>query len=128
ADCSHSEHSWKVLVRKSDVVPTTRTVVGQPLKNSRRRHTGANRYRGRPAPAAPADTLNPMGLTLDPTAFRRWTRACAEALASARAEIDALNVFPVPDSDTGTNSYLTFVSGADAVAALAADAPFAEVV
>ncbi len=58
-----------------------------------------------------------MGLTLNSTAFRVWTQLCAEALSVARAEIDALNVFPVPDGDTGTNAYLTFVSGADAVAA-----------
>jgi hypothetical protein len=56
-----------------------------------------------------------MGLTLNATAFRAWTQLCAAALSSARAEIDALNVFPVPDGDTGTNAYLTFVSGTDAV-------------
>ncbi len=59
-----------------------------------------------------------MGLTLNSTAFRAWTQLCAEALSVTRAEIDALNVFPVPDGDTGTNAYLTFVSGADAVGAL----------
>jgi DAK2 domain fusion protein YloV len=64
-----------------------------------------------------------MGLTLNATAFRAWTQLCAAALSSARAEIDALNVFPVPDGDTGTNAYLTFVSGTDAVEALPADAP-----
>lgn len=64
-----------------------------------------------------------MGLTLNPTAFRAWAQLCAAALSSARAEIDALNVFPVPDSDTGTNAYLTFVSGADAVDALPVDTP-----
>ena len=69
-----------------------------------------------------------MGLTLKPAAFRAWTQLCAGALSSARAEIDALNVFPVPDSDTGTNAYLTFVSGADAVSALGADVPFDELV
>jgi len=69
-----------------------------------------------------------MGLTLNTAAFRAWTQLCAGALSSARAEIDALNVFPVPDSDTGTNAYLTFVSGADAVDALAADAGFDELV
>lgn len=57
-----------------------------------------------------------MGLVLNAEAFRAWTRLCVEALAETRAEIDALNVFPVPDSDTGTNAYLTFVAGADAVA------------
>ncbi|MFT4011113.1 MAG: DAK2 domain-containing protein, partial [Nocardioidaceae bacterium] len=30
------------------------------------------------------------------------------ALGEAREEIDALNVFPVPDGDTGTNLFLTF--------------------
>ncbi|MET0200194.1 MAG: DAK2 domain-containing protein, partial [Rhodococcus fascians] len=65
-----------------------------------------------------------MGLTLNAAAFRAWTQLCAGALSSARAEIDALNVFPVPDSDTGTNAYLTFVSGADAADAQPADADF----
>ncbi len=32
-------------------------------------------------------------------------------LAECRAEVDALNVFPVPDGDTGTNMYLTVLSG-----------------
>jgi DAK2 domain fusion protein YloV len=56
-----------------------------------------------------------MPLTLRADAFRTWTRLCVAALSEARAEIDALNVFPVPDSDTGTNAYLTFVAGVDAV-------------
>jgi DAK2 domain fusion protein YloV len=64
-----------------------------------------------------------MSVTLDAAAFRRWSRACVEALGEARAEIDALNVFPVPDSDTGTNAYLTFVAADDAVKVLPADTP-----
>jgi len=32
-------------------------------------------------------------------------------LAKSKAEIDALNVFPVPDGDTGTNMYLTLLAG-----------------
>lgn len=44
----------------------------------------------------------------------QWIRACVDALGAARAEIDALNVFPVPDSDTGTNVYLTFEAAASA--------------
>lgn len=39
--------------------------------------------------------------------FARWRRATVAALAEAREELDALNVFPVADSDTGTNVYLT---------------------
>ena len=44
-----------------------------------------------------------------------WTR-----LAAAREEIDDLNVYPVPDGDTGTNLHLTVESAAEAVAELAA--------
>jgi DAK2 domain fusion protein YloV len=69
-----------------------------------------------------------MGLTLNATAFRAWTQLCAAALSSARAEIDALNVFPVADSDTGTNAYLTFVSGTDAVEAQGPDVPLEQLV
>ena len=32
-------------------------------------------------------------------------------LSNRAAEIDALNVFPVPDGDTGTNMSLTFSAG-----------------
>jgi DAK2 domain fusion protein YloV len=59
-----------------------------------------------------------MGLTLSPDAFRAWVKLCVKNLGDARAEIDALNVFPVPDGDTGTNAYLTFVAGAEALAGL----------
>lgn len=37
-----------------------------------------------------------------------WLLTAQKSLRSARAEIDALNVFPVPDGDTGTNLYLTW--------------------
>lgn len=40
---------------------------------------------------------------LDPAAVREWcARSCA-ALGADRARIDAINVFPVADGDTGTN-------------------------
>ncbi|MGJ9411218.1 DAK2 domain-containing protein [Aeromicrobium sp. CF4.19] len=69
-----------------------------------------------------------MVLRLRTDAFRAWTRLCVEALSRTRAEIDALNVFPVPDSDTGTNSYLTVVAGAEAVAALDDDTALPDLV
>ncbi len=52
-----------------------------------------------------------MTTRVSPESFATWAQACTEALGAARAEIDALNVFPVPDSDTGTNAYLTFDVG-----------------
>ncbi|WP_018655296.1 DAK2 domain-containing protein [Actinomadura flavalba] len=55
---------------------------------------------------------------LDGPAVRRWSRLAADALGAVRAEIDALNVFPVPDGDTGTNLHLTLLTAADAVAEL----------
>ncbi|MGK5554156.1 DAK2 domain-containing protein [Actinomadura kijaniata] len=56
-----------------------------------------------------------MGEVLDGAAARRWARLAAEALGRTRGEIDALNVFPVPDGDTGTNLHLTVLAAADAV-------------
>jgi DAK2 domain fusion protein YloV len=46
---------------------------------------------------------------------RHWALLARAALAARRIEIDALNVFPVPDGDTGTNLYLTFDAAIDAV-------------
>ncbi|MEQ6903500.1 DAK2 domain-containing protein [Nocardioides sp. YIM 152588] len=45
----------------------------------------------------------------------RFVDVAVDALAAAREEIDALNVYPVPDGDTGTNMYLTMVSARDAI-------------
>lgn len=58
--------------------------------------------------------------------LRRWARAALTALAEARAEIDELNVFPVPDGDTGTNIYLTWQAACEALPE--GDLDFAEVV
>ncbi|AKT52267.1 DAK2 domain-containing protein [Arsenicicoccus sp. oral taxon 190] len=44
---------------------------------------------------------------LDRRALRLWAVLSRAALAERREEIDALNVYPVPDGDTGTNMYLT---------------------
>jgi uncharacterized protein len=44
---------------------------------------------------------------LDASAIRRWCSAMADSLASHQSEINALNVYPVADADTGTNMALT---------------------
>jgi uncharacterized protein len=44
---------------------------------------------------------------LDDAAVGRWCRAAVEALSRSRDGLDELNVFPVPDGDTGTNMLLT---------------------
>ena len=53
--------------------------------------------------------------TLTTEVFRGWARAALRALGSARAGIDDLNVYPVPDGDTGTNLYLTWESACAAL-------------
>ncbi len=47
---------------------------------------------------------------LDARSARRWVMATRAAFAAHRAEIDDVNVFPVPDGDTGTNLYMTLDS------------------
>ena len=56
--------------------------------------------------AAPTASSTPLR-SLDAAAARRWARTGCEALEQAREEIDDLNVYPVPDGDTGTNLHLT---------------------
>jgi DAK2 domain fusion protein YloV len=58
---------------------------------------------------------------LDAAALRQWCTAGLEALTAARQEIDDLNVFPVPDGDTGTNLQLTMAATVQAVLAAPAD-------
>ncbi|KGN36712.1 DAK2 domain-containing protein [Knoellia subterranea] len=48
-----------------------------------------------------------MPAVLDADRARLWGALTRAAFAARRSEIDALNVFPVPDGDTGTNLYLT---------------------
>jgi hypothetical protein len=72
-----------------------------------------------PATEPPRDAVYPRRPqvldTLDAPAVRTWCRLSLAALGQAREEIDALNVFPVPDGDTGTNLYLTVESAAEEV-------------
>ena len=58
---------------------------------------------------------------LDASAVRHWCAAGKDALAAARAEIDDLNVYPVPDGDTGTNLLMTMQAADDAVREAPAD-------
>ncbi|WP_330348296.1 DAK2 domain-containing protein [Streptomyces sp. NBC_00582] len=54
----------------------------------------------------------------DALAVRTWCSRALSALGRAREEIDAINVYPVADGDTGTNLYLTVESAATAVEAV----------
>ncbi|GAB2759841.1 DAK2 domain-containing protein [Streptomyces bullii] len=50
--------------------------------------------------------------------MRTWCGLALQALGRAREEIDAINVYPVADGDTGTNLYLTVESAVAAVEAV----------
>ncbi|MFH0173050.1 DAK2 domain-containing protein [Streptomyces cacaoi] len=54
----------------------------------------------------------------DALAVRTWCGLALTALGRAREEIDAINVYPVADGDTGTNLYLTVESATTAVEAV----------
>ncbi|GAA2334358.1 DAK2 domain-containing protein [Dactylosporangium salmoneum] len=54
--------------------------------------------------------------SVDAATVRRWGAAGLDALRRHRAEIDALNVYPVPDGDTGTNLVLTMTAATEAAA------------
>ncbi|MBK8004361.1 MAG: DAK2 domain-containing protein [Gemmatimonadetes bacterium] len=59
---------------------------------------------------------------VDGPRFARSLLAASDWVAAGREEINRINVFPVPDGDTGTNFSLTLRSVADALRALG-DAP-----
>ena len=67
-----------------------------------------------------------VGITyVDGPRLARSVFAAADWVAAGREEINRINVFPVPDGDTGTNFTLTLRAVADALRALG-DAPLLE--
>ena len=61
--------------------------------------------------------------TIELAVVLRFIDIAVDALAEAREEIDALNVYPVPDGDTGTNMYLTVAAARDALREATRDEP-----
>lgn len=66
---------------------------------------------------APAMEEIPLEGTLALRTLARFVDLATDALGAAREEIDALNVYPVPDGDTGTNLHLTVSAARDALTA-----------
>ncbi|WP_106178865.1 DAK2 domain-containing protein [Prauserella shujinwangii] len=54
---------------------------------------------------------------LDAAAVRAWAAACVHSLEALRADIDGINVYPVADSDTGSNLLHTLTGARDALEA-----------
>ncbi|NUK72377.1 DAK2 domain-containing protein [Streptomyces lunaelactis] len=71
-----------------------------------------------PLPESRSRRRTQVPQTLDAAAVRAWCSLALEALGREREEIDAINVYPVADGDTGTNLYLTVESAAQAVEAV----------
>jgi dihydroxyacetone kinase-like predicted kinase len=69
----------------------------------------------------------PAADVMDAAVVRSWLHLAARALERARSAIDLLNVFPVADSDTGTNLHKTLASAADALDGLPEQATTADV-
>ncbi|MGP3972534.1 DAK2 domain-containing protein [Streptomyces sp. 8N114] len=63
-----------------------------------------------------------MPLPLDTAALGRWCALGRESLRAHCARMDAINVFPVADGDTGTNLCLTFEAAVAALPARDAEA------
>src|SRR5437773_6335089 len=60
---------------------------------------------------------------LDVATFRQVMTAFAAALEAHRVELNSLNVYPVPDGDTGTNMVLTQRSVVEEIGRLEGDDP-----
>ena len=68
-----------------------------------------------PSSLAPVSEPGTVGSGIELATVLSFIDIAVDALAGAREEIDALNVYPVPDGDTGTNMYLTMAAARDAV-------------
>jgi DAK2 domain fusion protein YloV len=59
---------------------------------------------------------------MNPQLLRDWAHTAVDGLETLRGEINDLNVFPIPDSDTGSNMLFTMQAAADGLATLSEDA------
>ncbi|WP_420753204.1 DAK2 domain-containing protein, partial [Rhodococcus sp. O3] len=57
------------------------------------------------------------GDVVDAQALRRWAELGLKAIEERHDEINVLNVFPVPDGDTGTNLLITVRSAVEGLRA-----------
>jgi len=64
---------------------------------------------------------------IDANTLRAMVLTGAGKLEMEKSKIDSLNVFPVPDGDTGTNMFLTLLSAAKAVEKLPPDSNLSQI-
>lgn len=131
-------------------IPVLAIANGQPRKDTRRRHLTTNPFGPLPTfGRLAAFALGRIRVTISEVSgktrdgwrmarggavaaesgkLRRWLESGVKAVFRERARLDAINVFPVADSDTGTNLFLTLREGNRAVAYLPESASHREVV
>src|SRR3954464_1778165 len=103
-------HSQRIVHRpRGKAAPATRpsrslTVPGRGRRRTPRSGAGTARAT---APVRPHGYPPAVLQALDDAAVGAWYRAAVEVLSASRDRLDDLNVFPVPDGDTGTNLLLT---------------------
>ncbi|WP_172192974.1 DAK2 domain-containing protein [Actinomyces faecalis] len=73
------------------------------------------------------DGARPIARSVDAAALRSWLALALTTAERTRPLVNSLNVFPVPDSDTGTNVALTLRSAVDALRMLRPGADAAQV-
>ncbi len=111
----------------------TRSTSGASSSSTRSRRSGTTPWRSgciprsmpRCASRSSRSSPRPMSIGIayvDGPRLARSLFAAADWVAAGRDEINRINVFPVPDGDTGTNFSLTLRAVADALRALG-DAP-----
>ena len=114
----------------------TRWTAGGSSWSTRSRRSGTTPWRcgciprSTPRSASRSSRSSPTPMTVgiayvDGPRLARSLFAAADWVAAGRDEINRINVFPVPDGDTGTNFSLTLRAVADALRALG-DAPLPE--
>lgn len=90
--------------------------------------TAAGPREGTAGPTGTGTTGAPDGApgavaTFDLAVLTAYADLAVAQAAATREEVDALNVYPVPDGDTGTNVYLTLESARDALREALAERP-----
>src|SRR5690606_28188073 len=117
ASCRRCRTRWTrlLLVAHSVRSRTEPAERGQPVKASRSASSSCHRPPARQrlcrvSQSPCAVRLRAVLETLDAAAVRRWCAAGLAALRRHEKEINDLNVYPVPDGDTGTNLVLTFAA------------------
>ena len=120
---SQTDAMGRLLTSANEVPKEARRVSAISLILPGNHPAGHRRCAVQPLASAPMTAV----LTLDAGVLRRAVMTFRDLLVEHRGRINDLNVYPVPDGDTGTNMSLTLESVSTALDAAGPDAGMAEV-